>query len=82
MSVAAASIIAKVHRDAAMAGLGHESFGFAENAGYPSPVHQQALAALGPTPYHRLSWSYLDDLPQWRHLKQRRPDIEGQLPLL
>jgi ribonuclease HII len=82
VSVAAASVIAKVHRDTLMAGLGHESFGFAENAGYPSPAHQQALAALGPTPYHRLSWSYLDDLPQWRHLKQRRPDIEGQLSLL
>jgi len=27
-------------------------------------------------------WSYLDDLPQWRHLKKHRPDIEGQLSLL
>jgi hypothetical protein len=42
----------------------------------------EALVALGPTPYHRLSWSYLDDLPRWRHLKKRRPDIEGQLSLL
>jgi len=82
VSVAAASVIAKVHRDGLMAALGHPQFAFAENAGYPSPVHQQALAALGPTPYHRLSWSYLDDLPKWRHLRQRRPDIEGQLPLL
>ena len=65
-----------------MATLGHEEFAFAENAGYPSPVHQQALATLGPTPYHRLSWSYLNDLPQWRHLRKHRPDVEGQLPLL
>jgi ribonuclease HII len=40
------------------------------------------LAALGPTPHHRLSWSYLDDLPRWRHLKRHRPDVEGQLSLL
>jgi ribonuclease HII len=82
VSVAAASVIAKVHRDRFMAGLGHPEFAFADNAGYPSPVHTGALAALGPTPQHRLSWSYLDDLPQWRHLRKHRPDIEGQLSLL
>lgn len=83
-SVAAASVIAKVYRDGLMARLGeaHADFAFAENAGYPSPAHQQALAELGPTPYHRLSWSYLDDLPRWRHLRKHRPDIEGQLSLL
>lgn len=86
VSVAAASVIAKVYRDRLMAGLGEQpacaGFAFDENAGYPSPAHQQALAAHGPTPYHRLSWSYLDDLPQWRHLKKPRPDIAGQLSLL
>lgn len=82
VSVAAASVIAKVHRDRLMAGLGYPEFAFAENAGYPSPAHQAALAALGPTPEHRLSWSYLDDLPRWRHLRKHRPDIEGQLSLL
>jgi len=84
VSVAAASVLAKVHRDNLMAELGrpHAEFAFEENAGYPSPAHQRALASLGPTPYHRLSWSYLDDLPEWRHLKKTRPDIEGQLSLL
>jgi ribonuclease HII len=88
VSVAAASVIAKVHRDRFMAGLRWDgapdpaAFAFAENAGYPSPAHKEALASLGPTPYHRLSWSYLDDLPRWRHLKRPRPDIEGQLTLL
>src|SRR5215469_11970068 len=82
VSVAAASVLAKVHRDRLMAGLGYPEFAFAENAGYPSPAHQAALAALGPTPEHRLSWSYLDDLPRWRHLKRPRPDVEGQLSLL
>jgi ribonuclease HII len=82
VSVAAASVMAKVHRDTLMAGLGHEEYGFAANAGYPSPVHQDALKRLGPTPHHRLSWSYLDDLPQWRHLRKHRPEIEGQLSLI
>jgi ribonuclease HII len=84
VSVAAASVLAKVHRDALMAELGETcpGFGFADNAGYPAPAHLAALAAHGPTSYHRLSWSYLDDLPEWRHLKVRRPEIEGQLTLL
>ena len=84
VSVAAASVIAKVTRDRAMVDIGvkYPDFAFADNSGYPSPVQQEALARLGPTPYHRLSWSYLDDLPQWRHLKKQRPDIEGQLSLL
>jgi ribonuclease HII len=84
VSVAAASVIAKVYRDTLMAELGeqHPDFAFADNAGYPAPVHQEALATHGPTEYHRLSWSYLDDLPQWRHLRIHRPAIEGQLTLL
>lgn len=84
VSVAAASVIAKVYRDDLMAELGEScpDFGFADNAGYPAPIHQEALAAHGPTPYHRLSWSYLDDLPAWRHLRKHRPEIEGQLSLL
>jgi ribonuclease HII len=82
--VAAASVIAKVHRDGMMAELGaeHPAFGFDSNAGYPSPVHRGALAELGPTPHHRLSWSYLDDLPAWRHLRTTRDrDASEQLSL-
>ncbi|MFG3282397.1 ribonuclease HII [Streptomyces sp. NPDC048111] len=82
IAVSAASVIAKVRRDAMMAqltGLEGEftGFGFAENAGYPSPVHKAALEELGPTPYHRLSWSYLDGLPRWRHLKKTRLSAEA-----
>jgi ribonuclease HII len=88
IAVAAASVIAKVRRDKMMAELGvdHADFGFAAHAGYPAPVHKAALEERGPTPYHRLSWAYLDALPQWRHLKKARsltdgsvPEIEGQL---
>lgn len=82
VAVAAASVIAKVHRDAMMAELGLESgayerFAFADNAGYPSPVHKAALEELGPTPYHRLSWAYLDAMPRWRHLKKIRISVEA-----
>lgn len=79
VAVAAASVIAKVHRDAMMAELRGEfaDFGFDDNAGYPSPVHKAALRVLGPTPYHRLSWAYLDALPQWRHLKKVRISAEA-----
>ncbi|WP_336212416.1 ribonuclease HII [Nonomuraea sp. LPB2021202275-12-8] len=78
ISVAAASVIAKERRDAYMATIGFDDYGFAENAGYPSPQHQEALARLGPTPHHRLSWSYLDDLPRWRHLKHHRDPAAGE----
>ncbi|MEC4015856.1 ribonuclease HII [Streptomyces sp. H27-D2] len=77
--VAAASVLAKVRRDAMMAELDadHADFRFSDNAGYPSPVHRAALEELGPTPYHRLSWSYLDALPRWRHLKKIRISPEA-----
>ncbi|WP_068928190.1 ribonuclease HII [Planobispora rosea] len=77
VSVAAASVIAKVRRDAYMASLGFEEYGFASNAGYPSPVHRRALAEHGPTEHHRLSWSYLDKLPRWSHLRRHRDATAG-----
>jgi ribonuclease HII len=88
VSVAAASVLAKVLRDSLMAELGadHADFCFGENAGYPTPVHRAALLELGPTPHHRLSWAYLDGLPRWRHMKRVRTvpvtdplEDEGQL---
>ncbi|WP_059011489.1 ribonuclease HII [Streptomyces specialis] len=71
VAVAAASVIAKVRRDAMLAELApeHPEFGFDSNAGYPSPTHRAALEELGPTPHHRRTWAYLDALPRWRHLK-------------
>lgn len=83
VSVAAASVLAKVRRDALMAELGadHVDFAFQDNAGYPSPVHKTALRELGPTPYHRLSWAFMDGLPRWQHLKRTRVDpVEPVVP--
>jgi ribonuclease HII len=57
-SVAAASIIAKVARDAVMTGLAEEfpGYGWEENKGYGTPGHLDALRRLGPTPHHRVTW--------------------------
>ncbi|MGC5412502.1 ribonuclease HII, partial [Streptomyces sp. DT225] len=82
VAVAAASVIAKVRRDAMMAELGvqnaeYADFAFEANAGYPSPVHRAALEERGPTAHHRLSWSYLDALPRWQHLKKVRFSAEA-----
>ena len=56
--VAAASILAKVARDAIMTELHllYPQYGWATNKGYPTPEHRQALARYGPTPHHRRSF--------------------------
>ena len=61
LSVAAASILAKVERDQLMRSLHDEypSFGWNENKGYGTASHKEALKAAGPTPYHRVSWQIL-----------------------
>ena len=63
-SVAAASIIAKVHRDRIMVRL-HEEFpdyGFASHKGYATALHLAALRRLGPTPAHRRSFTPVSQL--------------------
>lgn len=57
-SVAAASIVAKVHRDALLADLDplFPQYGFAENKGYATPQHIEALNAHGPCVMHRRNW--------------------------
>ena len=64
VSIAAASIVAKVTRDRLMRTLSASfpAFDFDRNKGYPSPVHRTALAGFGLTSVHRRSWSYVDDL--------------------
>lgn len=59
LSIAAASIIAKVDRDSVMREL-HDQFpgyGWDRNAGYPTARHRDALKRLGATPHHRTSFS-------------------------
>ncbi len=59
LSIAAASIVAKVTRDRLMARLDalHPGYGFAVHAGYPTAAHRAALQSLGPCPEHRRSYA-------------------------
>jgi ribonuclease HII len=59
MSIAAASIIAKVTRDRVMRGLcaEHPGYNWAQNKGYGTPDHLAALGLLGPTVHHRRSFA-------------------------
>ncbi len=58
LSIAAASIVAKVTRDRIMVDLAqqHPGYGWEQNAGYPSKSHISALQNLGVTPHHRRSF--------------------------
>ena len=62
LSVAAASVVAKVTRDALMADEAEHfpAYGFETNRGYPAPVHKCALAAYGPSAIHRRSWIFME----------------------
>ncbi len=60
-SIAAASILAKTHRDELMTNL-HESYpqyAWAQNQGYPTAVHRKAIAEFGPSPHHRMTFQLL-----------------------
>ncbi len=66
-SIAAASIVAKVHRDAIMRRLDaeHPGYGFAHHMGYATREHLDALRRLGPSPVHRRSFQPVSQLPLW-----------------
>jgi ribonuclease HII len=61
LSIAAASIVAKVYRDRWLAELGdrHPGYGFEQHRGYGVAVHRQAISDQGLTPIHRLSYAPL-----------------------
>lgn len=63
-SIAAASIIAKTHRDALMDRLDreHPGYGLARHKGYATRQHQAAVRRLGPSPVHRRSFGFLAEL--------------------
>lgn len=58
LSIAAASIVAKLCRDRIMVDLAqqHPGYGWDRNAGYPTKCHKIAMGNLGPTPHHRRSF--------------------------
>lgn len=62
-NIAAASILAKTHRDEYMCKLHDEypQYGWNVNKGYPTVDHRNAIRQYGPTPYHRMSFKLLDN---------------------
>lgn len=81
LSIAAASVVAKVTRDRILreADQRFPGFGFAASKGYPSPVHRAALRERGATTYHRRSWSFMADLPPVGEPSRDRADAPARL---
>lgn len=77
LSIAAASVVAKVTRDRLMvaASQRYPVYRFASNKGYPCPRHIAALAAWGPCAIHRRRWVFMDGL-RWNGV----PRIVAQSP--
>ncbi|HSJ28664.1 MAG TPA: ribonuclease HII [Acidimicrobiia bacterium] len=83
LSIAAASIMAKVTRDRILraASESFPMYNFEANKGYPCPLHKASLQAYGPSSIHRRSWAFMDALP-WTGLPRYvRPDPQLRLAL-
>lgn len=61
LSIAAASVLAKTHRDELMHKLAvqYPGYGWETNVGYPTPAHRDGIKLLGITPYHRKSFQLI-----------------------
>jgi ribonuclease HII len=81
LSIAAASILAKVTRDRLMrkAARHYPAYVFDQNKGYPCPRHKAALQVSGPSPIHRQSWAFMDKLAF--ATVERRTRFDPQLEL-
>lgn len=83
LSIAAASILAKVSRDRIMRAVAEQypGYNFEANKGYPCPAHKAGLQAWGPSAFHRKSWVFMDHL-MWNGLERyHRPEAQMELPL-
>ena len=78
LSIATASILAKVTRDRIMRGWAEHFpfYNFEANKGYPCPVHKASLHAFGPSAIHRRSWIFMEGLV-WNGIPryQRDPQL-------
>ena len=83
LSIAAASVVAKVTRDRLMveAAQRYPAYWFASNKGYPCPRHIAALAAWGPCTIHRRRWVFMDGL-RWSGVPRMAPPAEDAHPRL
>ena len=87
-SIAAASIIAKTHRDRLMEELEQKypGYGFTRHKGYGTPEHQEAIRRLGSSPVHRLSFGLIRELcgefsPLFYALKRRLEEADAAAAL-
>jgi ribonuclease HII len=81
LSIATASVLAKVTRDRIMRGEAEHfpGYDFELNKGYPCPRHKAALAAWGPTSIHRRAWVFMDHIPWGGVPRLVRDDGQGML---
>jgi ribonuclease HII len=84
VSIAAASIVAKVTRDRLMARMGEAfpGYGFEQHMGYSTPQHFAALDAQGPCPHHRRSFMPVRQKLQLQQEDEAEPNLfgEGEMP--
>jgi ribonuclease HII len=75
LSVAAASILAKVTRDREMRehAPNFPHWSFETNKGYPCPVHKSALLGYGPSAIHRRTWVFMDNYVPWTAVRRVPP---------
>jgi ribonuclease HII len=78
LSIAAASILAKVTRDQIMEtlALDHPQYGWERNAGYGTAEHQEALKIHGVTPHHRRSFAPVKELVEKRKTAEELSGLE------
>jgi ribonuclease HII len=76
LSVAAASILAKVTRDRMMRQQAehYPHWHFDTNKGYPCPLHKAALMGYGPSAIHRRTWIFMDHYVAWPGMRVFRPE--------
>lgn len=80
LSIATASILAKVTRDRIMRAEAEHfpAYDFDLNKGYPCPRHKAALAFWGPTAIHRRAWVFMDNQP-WDGVQRLVRDLQPTL---
>ena len=75
LSVATASVLAKVTRDRLMCELAesYPHWSFDTNKGYPCQVHKTAIQGYGPSAVHRRSWVFMDNYNPWTAIRRTPP---------
>jgi len=79
LSIAAASVLAKVTRDRIMRAeaVHYPPYDFEYNKGYPCPRHKAALRAWGPSAIHRRTWVFMENLV-WNRGLDAQPSLFGE----